>query len=88
MNGAGDFTDLGRVGETKIAADTGEFKTPTLRNVALSAPYMHDGSLKTLNDVVDFYAGGGNSNPYLDMRLKDWPYRPRTARIWLSFSSR
>jgi cytochrome c peroxidase len=70
VNGAGDFTDLGRVGHTKIAADTGEFKTPTLRNVALSAPYMHDGSLKTLKDVVDFYAGGGNSNPYLDKEMK------------------
>ena len=54
----------------KYEADKGEFKTPTLRNVALSAPYMHDGSLKTLNDVVDFYAGGGNSNPYLDKDIK------------------
>jgi cytochrome c peroxidase len=70
VNGAGDLTDLGRVSQTKIAADTGEFKTPTLRNVALSAPYMHDGSLKTLKDVVDFYAGGGNSNPYLDKEIK------------------
>jgi cytochrome c peroxidase len=70
VNGEGDFTDLGRFGQTKIQADKGEFKTPTLRNVALSAPYMHDGSLKTLNDVVDFYAGGGNSNPYLDQDIK------------------
>jgi cytochrome c peroxidase len=70
VSGAGDFTDLGRVSQTKVAADTGEFKTPTLRNVALTAPYMHDGSLKTLKDVVDFYAGGGNSNPYLDKEIK------------------
>ena len=70
VDGAGEFTDLGRVGQTKVAADTGEFKTPTLRNVALTAPYMHDGSLKTLKDVVDFYAGGGNSNPYLDKEIK------------------
>jgi cytochrome c peroxidase len=70
VNGAGDFTDLGRFGQTKIAADQGEFKTPTLRNAALTAPYMHDGSLKTLKDVVDFYAGGGNSNPYLDKEIK------------------
>jgi cytochrome c peroxidase len=70
VNGEGEFTDLGRFGQTKIQADKGEFKTPTLRNVALSAPYMHDGSLKTLNDVVDFYAGGGNSNPYLDKDIK------------------
>jgi len=36
----------------------------------MTAPYMHDGSLKTLKDVVDFYAGGGNSNPYLDKEIK------------------
>ncbi len=70
VDGAGDFSDLGRFGQTSIEADKGEFKTPTLRNVALSAPYMHDGSLKTLKDVVDFYAGGGNSNPYLDKQMK------------------
>jgi cytochrome c peroxidase len=70
VDGAGDFTDMGRFGQTKIAADKGEFKTPTLRNVALTAPYMHDGSLKTLGDVVAFYAGGGNSNPDLDKEIK------------------
>jgi cytochrome c peroxidase len=70
VNGAGDFTDVGRFGQTKIEADKGEFKTPTLRNVALTGPYMHDGSLKTLSDVVDFYAGGGNSNPNLDKEIK------------------
>jgi cytochrome c peroxidase len=66
----GKFTDLGRYSQTKLESDKGEFKTPTLRNVALSAPYMHDGSLKTLKDVVDFYVGGGNSNPYLDKEIK------------------
>jgi cytochrome c peroxidase len=70
VNGAGDFTDLGRFGQTKLQADKGEFKTPTLRNVALTPPYMHDGSLTTLHDVVDFYAGGGNSNPELDNQIK------------------
>ena len=39
--------------------DVGSFKTPTLRNVNLTAPYMHDGSLATLEDVVDFYNNGG-----------------------------
>jgi cytochrome c peroxidase len=52
-----------------LDADKGAFKTPTLRDVALSGPYMHDGKLKTLKDVVDFYAGHGNSNPYLDKRM-------------------
>lgn len=66
----GNLTDLGRYTETKEEADKGAFLTPSLRNVAMSAPYMHDGSLKTLRDVVDYYAGGGNSNPYLDKKIK------------------
>lgn len=70
VNDEGDLTDLGRYHATKVEGDKGAFKTPTLRNVALSAPYMHDGSLKTLEDVVEYYAGGGNSNPYLDKEFK------------------
>ena len=71
MNGEGELTDPGRFSESKVEGDHGAFKTPTLRNIAKSAPYMHDGSLKTLKDVVDFYAGGGNSNPYLDKEIKE-----------------
>jgi cytochrome c peroxidase len=69
VNGEGEITDVGRFAQTKRETDRAAFKTPTLRNVAESAPYMHDGSLKTLKEVVDFYAGGGNSNPYLDQRI-------------------
>ena len=47
--------DLGRFAETKAEKDKGAFKTPTIRNVALSAPYMHDGSLATLEEVVEHY---------------------------------
>jgi cytochrome c peroxidase len=61
-----EFTDFGRFLVTRLNADRGKFKTPTLRNVAMAGPYMHDGKLKTLKDVVDFYAGKGNSNPNLD----------------------
>jgi len=46
--------------------DRGAFKTPTLRDVILTAPYMHDGSLPTLEAVLDFYSRGGNQNPWLD----------------------
>ncbi len=63
-------TDMGRYNVTKNDVDRGAFKTPTLRNIALTAPYMHDGSLKTLKDVVDFYVGGGSSNPYRDPKMK------------------
>ena len=51
---------------TKKDADRGKFKTPTLRGVALTAPYMHDGSLKSLEEVVAFYNRGGGANPNLD----------------------
>jgi len=64
-----DFSDTGRFDVTRQNADKGRFKTPTLRNVAITGPYMHDGKLKTLKDVVDFYAGRGNSNPYLDKEM-------------------
>jgi len=70
VNGEGDLTDFGRSVETKRDSDKGAFMTPILRNIAGSGPYMHDGSLKTLKDVVDFYAGNGNSNPYLDQQMK------------------
>jgi cytochrome c peroxidase len=58
--------DLGRFAITNKDSDRGRFKTPTLRNVTLTAPYMHDGSLASLEDVVEFYNRGGRKNPYLD----------------------
>ena len=70
VNGEGDLTDLGRYTQTHLEVDKGKFKTPSLRNVALTAPYMHDGSQKTLQQVVTFYVGGGNSNPNLDHDIK------------------
>lgn len=65
--GAGD---LGRFGVTGKDEDRGAFKTPTLRELARTAPYMHDGSLQTLNDVVDFYNRGGRANPFLDPEIR------------------
>ena len=65
----GTFEDVGRYVQTKSASDMGAFKTPTLRNIAKTAPYMHDGSLATLKDVVDHYVGGGTSNPHLDKEI-------------------
>ena len=57
---------LGRFLVTRELKDMGAFKTPQLRNTALTAPYMHDGSEATLEDVIAFYDRGGNDNPYLD----------------------
>jgi cytochrome c peroxidase len=62
--------DLGRYTVTKDPKDWGAFKTPTLREVERTAPYMHDGSLKTLEEVVDFYDKGGRPNKNLDERIK------------------
>ncbi len=60
----------GRAAVTGLAADTGRWKTPTLRGVQMSAPYMHDGSLASLDDVVAFYARGGEANAQRDHRLR------------------
>jgi cytochrome c peroxidase len=62
--------DLGRYAVTNNEADKGAFKTPTVRNVALSAPYMHDGSQATLEEVVDWYVKGGHPNPHLSDKIK------------------
>jgi cytochrome c peroxidase len=69
-----EFKDLGRWAISPIGAkydkERGAFKTPTLRDLEHTAPYMHDGSEKTLEAVVDFYDRGGNPNPELDKDIK------------------
>ncbi|HET7747390.1 MAG TPA: cytochrome c peroxidase [Vicinamibacteria bacterium] len=60
------FAELGRFIVTRQPKDLGAFKTPGVRDIALTAPYMHDGSEATLMDVVNFYDRGGEPNPYLD----------------------
>src|SRR5215217_7586579 len=60
--------DVGRYNVTKRPEDTGAFKTPTLRDIARSAPYFHDGSAKTLEEAVDIMHGGGKPNQYLDKK--------------------
>ena len=65
-----DEPDLGRFDVTGDDKDKGAFKTPTLRNVALSAPYMHDGSQESLAVVIDWYAKGGHANPHLSEKVK------------------
>jgi cytochrome c peroxidase len=61
-----DMSELGRFMITRNRSDIGAFKTEQLRNVGITAPYMHDGTLQTLWDVVDHYNKGGETNPYLD----------------------
>ena len=61
-----DLSELGRFMVTKQRSDIGAFKTSQLRNVGVTAPYMHDGSMQTLWDVMDHYNKGGEANLYLD----------------------
>jgi cytochrome c peroxidase len=62
------FPDIGRGEVTKKQEDYGAFKTPTLRDIARSAPYFHDGSAKTLEEAVDIMLGGGKPNAFLDKK--------------------
>jgi cytochrome c peroxidase len=57
-------------GFADFGAGRGEFKTPTLREIEHTGPYMHDGSIGTLEDVVEFYDGGGRGNPSLDAEVR------------------
>ncbi len=66
-------------------AGQGNFKTPTLREVARTAPYMHDGSLATLKDVIEFYDGGGRPNPNLDPEIRSLRLSPAEKRHLVAF---
>jgi len=66
MATATELSELGRFLVTRNYADIGGFRTPQVRNAAITAPYMHDGSMATLWDVMDHYNRGGEANPWLD----------------------
>lgn len=77
----------GVIEHTGKAADAGKFKAPSLRNIALTAPYMHDGSIATLEAVLDHYAGGGRAhdNPNRDPRLRKLALTARNRADLLEF---
>ncbi|MCB0571313.1 MAG: c-type cytochrome [Phaeodactylibacter sp.] len=64
------YADPGRMRATFLPEDEGKFRVPTLRNIALTAPYMHDGSLATLEDVISHYDNGGSQHPNKDPRIR------------------
>jgi cytochrome c peroxidase len=70
---------------TKDPRDWGVFKTPTLREIEHTAPYMHDGSLKTLEEVVDFYDKGGVKNKNLDSNIKPLKLTGQEKKDLVSF---
>ena len=66
-------------------AGHGDFKTPTLREVARTSPYMHDGSLPTLEAVVDFYSDGGRPNPWMDPEIHPLHLSPTEKQAVIAF---
>ena len=82
---AGAFHDNGRFDVTSNPRDRGAFKVPTLREVARTAPYMHDGSLKTLRDVVDFYDKGGRPNPTMIRLIQPLNLTEEEKRVLVIF---
>jgi cytochrome c peroxidase len=77
--------DSGRYRVTRRTEDFGRFKTPTLRQLRLTNPYMHDGSVDRLDAVVDFYDAGGNNNPLLDSELHRLRLSPEEKRDVIAF---
>jgi cytochrome c peroxidase len=81
----GVFADPGRFDVTNRPEDRGAFKTPTLREVARTSPYMHDGSFRTLEDVVNFYSDGGRRNPAQDPEIRLLRLTPAEKRALVAF---
>jgi cytochrome c peroxidase len=77
--------DLGRFEITRNPADRWAYVTPMLRGVAGSRPYMHDGSIESLEEVIDFYDAGGGPNPALDARMKPLDLTPDEKAALLAF---
>jgi cytochrome c peroxidase len=81
----GRIIDEGRFAVSHTERDHGAFKTPTLREIARTAPYLHDGSLATLEDVIDFYSDGGRPNPSLDSEVRPRNFTPDEKRALAAF---
>jgi cytochrome c peroxidase len=79
------FKDEGRFAVSHNERDRGAFKTPGLRDVSRHAPYMHDGSLATLRDVVEFYNRGGERNPRQTPRIRPLGLNPRDIDALVAF---
>lgn len=89
--GSYPIADQGLFEVTGLKSDQGKFRTPTLRNIALSAPYMHDGSIESLESVIEHYAGGGRSaingapSPLRSSILKPFELSPSETQALITF---
>jgi cytochrome c peroxidase len=79
------LNDLGRYEMTGNSSDRWKYRTPTLRNIALTAPYMHDGSFSTLEEVIAFYMSGGIDNEGLDPLILPFTLEPEEVLQLMSF---
>lgn len=77
--------DVGRQAISKLLGDRGAFKTPTLRDIARTAPYMHDGRFKALEEVIDYYDRGGTPNPQLDEEIFPLKLKPEEKKALVTF---
>lgn len=75
------YEDEGLAGTTGNDVDAGKFKIPSLRNVELTAPYMHDGRFETLEEVIGHYSTGISENENLDFRLKELDGSPMVFNV-------
>lgn len=80
-----DSEDVGRKAISNLGGDHGAMKTPTLREIARTAPYMHNGSLKTLKEVVEHYNKGGNGNPFQDEEIHPLNLTPEEIADLVTF---
>lgn len=79
------FADEGRAKVTKADVDRGAFKTPTLRELTRRGPYLHDGSMATLREVVEHYNRGGTKNPYLSPKITPLGLTPAEVDALVAF---
>jgi cytochrome c peroxidase len=87
VNGHGAYPerDHGLIDRTHKAGDMGRFRAPTLRNIAVTAPYMHDGSIETLEAAIDHYASGGIKSPVKSKRLKGFSITAEQRKDLVAF---
>jgi cytochrome c peroxidase len=87
VNGRGAYprSDRGLIDRTHQAPDMGRFRAPTLRNIAVTAPYMHDGSIGTLAAAIDHYARGGVRSPFKSTRVKGFSITPEQRKDLVAF---
>jgi cytochrome c peroxidase len=87
VDGRGRYpeSDLGLFQRTRRPSDMGRFRAPTLRNVSVTAPFMHDGSIPTLDAVIDHYASGGNRSSFVSSRLRGFRLRAEEKADLIAF---